>query len=168
MTIRIAAISIAALLGTPTYAQSELAIEAVEAMAFDQQLDQTFEVLDPSMGQIVFNEVKDLQLVRSFVTSDQGSEDSFIAIYNEEFLTAVRAQYPTLRQAMAAQLDKAFSGEELRELIAFYQSPIGKKLTDVQPELAIAMGAFGERVGVSAGGAALDATLSRISLDHSE
>lgn len=62
---------------------------------------------------------------------------------------AFRAKYLTrevLRPPLAQAYAKLFSAAELTELIAFYESPTGKKLTRLQPELAGALQGVFSRV----------------------
>ena len=42
---------------------------------------------------------------------------------------------------------KYLTGEEVKDLIAFYESPAGKKFVMVQPQLIREAGAFGEKLG---------------------
>ena len=43
--------------------------------------------------------------------------------------------------------EKHFTHEELKQLIAFYESPIGKKLIKVQPQIMMESMAAGEEWG---------------------
>jgi hypothetical protein len=51
-----------------------------------------------------------------------------------------------LRQPLVEAYATLFTAEELRELVAFYESPTGRKLTKSQPELANALQGVMSRV----------------------
>ncbi len=64
-------------------------------------------------------------------------------------------RFPSLVEEMAPIYANNFTNDELRELIAFYDSPIGRKLVEKQPILSqqgAALGqAWGQRIGQEAG-----------------
>ena len=73
----------------------------------------------------------------------------------DRFLEQARARRGELEDGYAALYDRHFSTEEIRQLLAFYDTPIGKRFLEVQPVLmreGIAMGQErGSRIGAEVG-----------------
>ena len=73
----------------------------------------------------------------------------------DRFMAQARARRGELEDGYAALYDRHFSAAEIRELLAFYDTPIGKRFLEVQPVLmreGIAMGQeWGSRIGAEVG-----------------
>jgi uncharacterized protein len=98
-------------------------------------------LIDALVPQIIAN------LKRINPNIPQAAWDEFARFGVEEFKKAL----PELEEPMAVIYDLNFSGAEIKELDAFYRSPLGQKLITVFPKIAqqsFAMGqAWGQRVG---------------------
>jgi hypothetical protein len=73
----------------------------------------------------------------------------------DRFLEQARARRGELEEGYAALYDRHFSVAEIRELLAFYDTPIGRRFLEVQPVLmreGIALGQeWGSRIGAEVG-----------------
>jgi hypothetical protein len=73
----------------------------------------------------------------------------------DRFLEQARARRGELEEGYAALYDRHFSRAEIRELLAFYDTPIGRRFLEVQPVLmreGIALGQeWGSRIGAEVG-----------------
>lgn len=73
----------------------------------------------------------------------------------DRFLEQARARRGELEEGYAALYDRHFSAAEIRELLAFYETPVGKRFLAVQPVLlreGIALGQeWGSRIGAEVG-----------------
>ena len=73
----------------------------------------------------------------------------------ERFMEQARARRGELESGYATLYDRHFSTEEIRQLLAFYDTPIGKRFLEVQPVLmreGIALGQeWGSRIGAEVG-----------------
>lgn len=66
---------------------------------------------------------------------------------------------PLLDQAVVSY-DRHFTQEEIKQLIQFYGTPVGKKLTDATPQITSEMMAQGQRLGQDLGRVAMLETLA--------
>jgi len=66
---------------------------------------------------------------------------------------------PELVDSIAVLYATSFTIQELRQLVAFYESPVGRRLAEVQPALVTQSSAIGQRWGMRIG-AAVGASLS--------
>ena len=67
---------------------------------------------------------------------------------------------PALVDSVAIVYANAFTLQELQQLTAFYQSPLGRRVRDVQPKLLTESAAIGQRWGARIG-AVIGASLGR-------
>jgi uncharacterized protein len=77
------------------------------------------------------------------------------AAFWDRFLEQARARRGELEEGYVALYDRHFTSAEIRELIAFYDSPIGKRFLAEQPAImreGIALGQeWGSRIGADVG-----------------
>jgi hypothetical protein len=113
-----------------------------------------------------------LQLIRQLLVKVRVTDQSLLAMeqqipaqraanprvpaeFWERFMAEARARRGELEDGYAALYDRHFSAAEIRELLAFYDTPIGKRFLEVQPVLmreGIALGQeWGSRVGAEVG-----------------
>jgi uncharacterized protein len=69
----------------------------------------------------------------------------------EMFLARAEQDIDTLLAPMQADYARYFTSAELRALIAFYQSPIGKRVSEVSPVLTANSSAVGQQWGMRVG-----------------
>lgn len=72
--------------------------------------------------------------------------DKVIKIYEEEMKKSFTVE--KLNVHIIPIYDKYFTGDELIALIAFYESPLGKKVVGVLPQIFTEASAAGEKLGV--------------------
>ena len=73
-----------------------------------------------------------------------------LVILKEEVSVAFHEHHRELRDLQIVLYDRHFTLDELKEMVAFYQTPLGRKITEVTPlfseETVTAMSAFNERI----------------------
>jgi hypothetical protein len=74
------------------------------------------------------------------------------AVFWDRFATLAHARVGQLEDILTVVYDRHFTTDELRQILAFYRSPIGHKLLDAQPsimrESMLAGQEWGQRLGV--------------------
>lgn len=60
-----------------------------------------------------------------------------------------------MKNQIIAIYSKYFTNEDIKELIAFYKTPLGRKVTNVLPQVTRESGEVGQRYGIAAGKRAL-------------
>jgi hypothetical protein len=77
------------------------------------------------------------------------------AVFWDRFAALARARAPQLEDVLATVYDHHFTADELRQLLAFYRSPIGRKMLEEQPGIlreSMAAGQqWGQKVGAEVG-----------------
>ncbi len=71
----------------------------------------------------------------------------------DEFAKRARAEVPRLVQLLVPIYDRQFTTAQLKELLAFYQSPIGRHLIGVQPVITTQSMQAGQQWGSEIGAA---------------
>lgn len=99
--------------------------------------------------------------LKNLFENGRGGREKFAALLGEEFRAAMRAKYPDMKQTAAAEYARLFTVQELQELVAFFSTGTGAKWRSLSPQVEKAMGQWGERAGMEAGGTALMNALKR-------
>ena len=90
------------------------------------------------------------QIMSSLKTSVPGEKpetrDKIINIYEEELKKSFRVE--RLNELIIPIYDKYFTSEELTSLVAFYESPLGKKVVSVLPQIFEESSTAGEKLGL--------------------
>ena len=77
------------------------------------------------------------------------------AVFWDRFLTQAKARKGELEDQIMIVYDRHFSTDELRGLIAFYKTPVGQKMLQVQPivvqESILAGQQWGQKIGMEVG-----------------
>jgi hypothetical protein len=96
-----------------------------------------------------------LQVIEQALPAQRAANPRVPAVFWDRFLEQARARRGELEDGYVALYDRNFTAAELRGLIAFYESPIGKRFVEVQPTLTregMAMGQeWGTRIGADVG-----------------
>ena len=96
-----------------------------------------------------------LQVMEQQLPAQRAANPRVPALFWERFMEQARARSGELEEGYAALYDRHFSAAEIRELLAFYDTPIGKRFLEVQPVLlreGIALGQeWGSRIGAEVG-----------------
>lgn len=136
-------------------ARIRIAGELLDLTGYDRQLDFIFEKLSPLFSQGVIGALQGdpaaKAVVDELITKGKGGQGRFVAILGEEFLKAIKAQYPQIRASAAKEYAAAFSREELEAITTFYRTPAGAKSLRVLPDLQAKLGAAGQQFGRIAG-----------------
>lgn len=98
---------------------------------------------------------------KRFFDSLPGGRDRFARILGDEFLTAIRRQYPDFKNAASNEYAKAFTLDELNSLNAFFSTGAGEKWLAISPQVEKAMGQWGEKAGMQAGSEAVTAAIAQ-------
>ena len=98
---------------------------------------------------------------KQFFDSIPGGRDRFADILGEEFLTALRRQYPDFKSTAANEYAEAFTLKELDSLNMFFSSGVGEKWLAVSPQVEKSMGEWGQKAGMTAGAEAVSAAIAR-------
>ena len=94
--------------------------------------------------------------------SDPTRMAAFKRDFAERFGKAFRARYPEMRAMTDQEYARAFTTAELRDLAAFYGTPLGQKTLSVMPELQRRLFPMGVKVGRETGEAAIKATIEHL------
>ena len=96
-----------------------------------------------------------LQVIEQALPAQRAANPRVPAAFWDRFLEQARARRGELEEGYVALYDRNFTAAELRGLVAFYESPIGKRFVEVQPVLTregMAMGQeWGTRIGADVG-----------------
>jgi len=96
-----------------------------------------------------------LQAIEQQMPAQRASNPRVPAEFWDRFLEQARARRGELEDGYVALYDRNFTTAELKGLIAFYDSPIGKRFLELQPTLmreGIALGQeWGTRIGADVG-----------------
>jgi hypothetical protein len=96
-----------------------------------------------------------LQAIEQQMPAQRAANPRIPAEFWDRFLEQARARRGELEEGSVALYDRNFTTAELRGLIAFYDSPIGKRFLEVQPVLmreGIVLGQeWGTRIGADVG-----------------
>jgi hypothetical protein len=96
-----------------------------------------------------------LQAIEQQMPAQRASNPRVPDVFWDRFLEQARARRGELEDGYVALYDRNFTTAELKELLAFYDSPIGKRFLEVQPVLmreGIALGQeWGTRIGADVG-----------------
>ena len=83
--------------------------------------------------------------------SQRAANPRIPAVFWDRFMTSVHDHANDLEDVLVGIYDRHFSTAEIRQLVAFYQTPVGRKLLDEQPtilrESMLAGQEWGQRIG---------------------
>lgn len=71
----------------------------------------------------------------------------------DEFLARARKDMPRFIDMLVPVYDSHFSKQQLEQLVAFYESPLGRHMAKVQPEIAVQSSQIGQKWGAELGAA---------------
>jgi len=96
-----------------------------------------------------------MQVIEQSLPAQRAANPRVPAEFWDRFLEQARARRGELEEGYVALYSRNFTAAELKGLIAFYDSPIGKRFVEVQPALmreGIALGQeWGTRIGADVG-----------------
>lgn len=130
------------------------AARLVELVNLDATLDRTFVALAPVFAQAVIGIVTEDAGTRQVIAAIDAKPDGrrrFVAILSQEYMRAIRSQYPALKQGAAAEYAALFTLDELEAITAFYGTAAGAKLLRLMPDLQERLAKRGNMLGQGAG-----------------
>jgi hypothetical protein len=96
-----------------------------------------------------------MQVIEQAVPAQRATNPRVPEVFWDRFLEQVRARRGELEAGYVTIYDHNFTADEIRQLITFYESPIGKRLLEKQPVLlreGMALGQeWGARIGADVG-----------------
>jgi hypothetical protein len=110
--------------------QIALATQVVQAIGIQQ-------VADAAMGGLR------MVLVQSLAARNNQPPDKVAGIVDQILVPDLRALEPQFIAAVATSYGQAFTGPEMEQILAFYQTPVGMKLQTLTPGLTQQMVASG-------------------------
>ena len=118
-------------------------------------LDRVFVQLSPMFAQAVLgqlgSEPKTKAMIDTINAKAPENHDRMVAILSQEFMIAIKHQYPAYLKRVAAQYAAAFTADELNAIAGFYATGPGAKALRLLPELQAKMSADGRELGSVAG-----------------
>jgi uncharacterized protein len=113
---------------------------------------------DSAKAALIRQLIKELRAVDMAVTAmetslpaQRAANPRIPAVFWDRFETLARARVGQLGDLIAVVYDRHFTADELRQILVFYRSPIGRKLLDTQPALLresmLAGQEWGQRLG---------------------
>ena len=96
-----------------------------------------------------------LQVIEQGIASQRATNPRIPAAFWDRFLEQARARRGELEEGYVTMYDHSFTPAEIQGMIAFYESPVGKRFMEVQPQLmkeGMALGQqWGARIGADVG-----------------
>ena len=96
-----------------------------------------------------------IQAMEQQLPAQRAANPRVPALFWDRFIEQARARRAELEDGYATLYDRHFTTDEVRQLIAFYDTPVGRRFLEVQPTLlreGIAMGQeWGQRIGAEVG-----------------
>jgi hypothetical protein len=84
------------------------------------------------------------QTVSALLTANPNQGTAVQSFVDDFVLPEIRARVPPLLAAAAGNFAQAFTEDELNEIVAFYESPVGQKLRRARPALQRQLLQFGQ------------------------
>ncbi len=112
-------------------AQQALAMELLQAIRVDQQIGRMSE-------QVATQTTQFMQQSRQGITAEESKA------FGEAYAAAIRVNIGDLVSEIANLYARSYSADELKQIIAFYKSPVGQKYLDSAPGLASSAAGLGQ------------------------
>ena len=133
--------------------------------------DRVFVQLSPMFAQAVLgqlgSEPKTKAMIDTINAKAPENHDRMVTILSQEFMIAIKRQYPAYLKRVAAQYAAAFTADELNAIAGFYATGPGAKALRLLPELQAKMSADGRELGSVAGREAGARAFERITQEMS-
>ncbi|WEK44446.1 MAG: DUF2059 domain-containing protein [Candidatus Sphingomonas colombiensis] len=135
-------------------------------MGIEATLDRSFIQLAPVFAKAVIGELasnpQSKTTIETLNLRAAENHDRMIAVLSQEFMLAIKRQYPTYMKRAAAEYAGVFTTDELNEIAAFYSTGAGAKALKLMPELQTKLSAVGSEIGAVAGADAGKRAFERI------
>lgn len=146
-------------------ARMAAAEELVAVLNLGAQYDRSFALLIPVMTSQIFDSIKDNVTVPVALRKHLADPDNLSAakaMFGREVIAGFRKRYPEFIRRTAAEYAREFTAAELRELRAFYGTPLGQKTLTALPELQRRLFNMGGAAGQDVGREAMIRTVQAI------
>lgn len=123
-----------------------LGLSPVRAASDDDQL-RTRALIELMGGGASVDQLMNLvyqQTVSALLAVNPNRGPAVQSFVDEFALPEIRARVPLMMEAAAGTFAQAFTEDELNEIVAFYESPVGQKLRRARPALQRQMLQFGQ------------------------
>lgn len=143
-----------------------LASPAVQAASDDEETQKMvarlFEVIDidAQFDQVVTPMVQ--QLLPIFLAANPNRQAGLTEILYEEISAGIKSHKASFISMTAAVYAKYFDAQDIGAIIAFYESPVGQKFLELQPQVMQESMRGGMQVGVAAAKEAMPKILQRV------
>lgn len=87
------------------------------------------------------------------IPAQRAANPKIPAEFWDEFIARAKREMPRFIDMLVPVYDSHFTKEQLDQLLAFYQSPLGQYLAKVQPEVAMQSAQIGQKWGGELGAA---------------
>ena len=96
-----------------------------------------------------------MQAMESSIGAQRSANPRIPAVFWDRFLARAKAERGDFEAMIGGIWDRHFTSAELRELLAFYDTPVGRKTLEVMPALSqesmLAGQQWGQRLGMKVG-----------------
>jgi len=89
------------------------------------------------------------QISQKIQTKSVGKKAKAEKIISDTLRAEFKTSMPEFMQAVTVLYDKAFTGQEIKDIIAFYQTPTGRKSIAIMPQLIQGSMMVGQKWGLS-------------------
>jgi len=96
------------------------------------------------------------QIIGDFKKINSEIPDKIWDEFTKVGIAELKRSLPELEEPVIAMYDANFSADEIKQLVVFYQSPVGRKIVVQLPQLAQQMMAMGQTWGERAGARAVE------------
>ena len=96
------------------------------------------------------------QIIGDFKKINSEIPDNIWDEFTKVGIAELKRSLPELEEPVIAMYDANFSADEIKQLVVFYQSPVGRKIVVQLPQLAQQMMAMGQTCGERAGARAVE------------
>ena len=103
------------------------------------------------MSEVMGNMDKNLRPILTNSLPPGDYRGKLIDLFLDKFMARANAEIPKLLDAAVPIYDKYLSDEDIKGLIQYYQTPLGKKALSVLPHIAIDMQNEGQKLGQQIG-----------------
>lgn len=150
---------------TPDPATIASARQLLDLVHVDRTLAMMFDHLKPLMVNSTVTALEanpaTADMMKSMEASRPAARDRIVALFREEFDTAMASASTQIIDQTAREYAAVFTRAELDEIIAFYSSGAGRKVITMMPALQQKMSQYGQQAGQSVGQAAGEKAMKR-------
>lgn len=149
--LRLPLVALALLVAAPAHARAQAAVETPASPVQDPAKRRLIQDM------LVRTKAIDiaLQAMEGTVGAQRQANPRIPAVFWDRFIARARAERGDFEAMIAAIWDRNFTTDEMRQLLAFYDTPLGKKLIESQPAIAqesmVAGQQWGQRLGMKIG-----------------